>query len=123
MRASLVAMASENTFRLPNCILFDLDGTLLDSLPAIAYSVRRAFDSCNLPLLDTDLRMLIGPPVRTILARLAGEISGHDLDRLEQAFRASYDGDGWRMTHCYPGARELLEAMREQGMRLFIVSN
>ncbi|HEY4051569.1 MAG TPA: HAD family hydrolase [Acidobacteriaceae bacterium] len=116
-------MANDTPFPLPRCIFFDLDGTLLDSLPGITHSVNRAFAACSLPMLKTDLRKQIGPPVRTILARLAGEISEHDLDRLEQAFRASYDGDGWRMTHCYPGAREILLGMRGQDLRLFVVSN
>lgn len=76
-----------------------------------------------MPMLRMDVREQIGPPVRTILARLAGEASEHDLDRLERAFRASYDADGWRMTRCYPGARETLRGMQAQNLRLFVVSN
>jgi phosphoglycolate phosphatase len=116
-------MANESPFRLPRCIFFDLDGTLLDSLPGITHSLKQAFEACSLPMLRTDVREQIGPPVRTILARLAGEPSEHDLDRLERAFRASYDTDGWRMTYCYPGAQETLRSMRAQNLRLFVVSN
>ena len=36
--------------QLPACILFDLDGTLVDSLPGIEFSVREAFIQCELPL-------------------------------------------------------------------------
>jgi phosphoglycolate phosphatase len=116
-------MANQKRFRIPQCVFFDLDGTLLDSLPAIAHSLREAFAVCDLPMMELDFRTLVGPPVRTMLQRLGIDVSETDLDRLEQAFRASYDGSGWQITHCYPGAREMLEAMRVRGMRLFVVSN
>jgi phosphoglycolate phosphatase len=116
-------MPIERRFRIPRCVFFDLDGTLLDSLPGIAYSLRAAFAACGLRMMELDLRTLVGPPVRTMLRRLGSGLSEDELDRLEGEFRASYDGSGWRMTHCYPGAHEMLGAMRERGLRLFVVSN
>jgi phosphoglycolate phosphatase len=77
--------------RLPRFLLFDLDGTILDSLPGISYSVQQAFDVCGLPLPDCQLRSMIGPPIRTILS-LAGQVTNTAvLDALEQAFRRIYD--------------------------------
>jgi phosphoglycolate phosphatase len=109
-------------------LLFDLDGTLLDSLPGIAHSVRAAFEVCGLAMGEVELRTLIGPPIRTILARAAatdadGGPSEEQLDRLVQAFRLSYDNEGWKMTPHYTGAAELLREMRGGGRRLFVVSN
>jgi phosphoglycolate phosphatase len=109
--------------RLPQCVLFDLDGTLLDSIPGIAYSIRAAFDAAGLPAPALDLRRLIGPPVRTILSRAAATDDPVLLDKLERHFRASYDTEGWRQTVCFPGTLELLEAMKACGHRLFIISN
>jgi phosphoglycolate phosphatase len=107
----------------PRNILFDLDGTLFDSLPGIEYSVQEAFRACELPLGHSDLRFLIGPPIRAILAR-AGEISDEAaLDRLERAFRHSYDTEGWQMSVCFPGAADALRELRRRGCRLFIVTN
>ena len=45
-------------------VIFDLDGTLIDSLPGIAWSVDVALRSCGLPPAERDLAPLIGPPVR-----------------------------------------------------------
>ncbi len=105
-------------------VLFDLDGTLLDSLPGIQFSSEAAFAACGLTLGSPDLRTLIGPPIRVILQRMAaGEVSPEDLDRLEGAFRGSYDGEGWSMTPHFPGAATVLEELREQGSRVFVVSN
>jgi phosphoglycolate phosphatase len=109
--------------RLPRCVLFDLDGTLLDSIPGIAYSIRAAFRAAGLPERSFDLRQCIGPPIGTILSRAAGTSDPLLLDELERHFRASYDTEGWRQTTCFPGTLELLEAMKASGHRLFIVSN
>jgi phosphoglycolate phosphatase len=111
------------TFLLPGCILFDLDGTLLDSLPGIEFSVRAAFRACHLPEPRESLRAMIGPPIRSILAR-AGEIEDTGtLDALELAFRGSYDSEGWRRTLCYPDAGTVLQTLRETGHRLFVITN
>jgi phosphoglycolate phosphatase len=105
-------------------VMFDLDGTLLDSLPGIQHSARVAFGECGLRVGEVDLRTLIGPPIRMILARMAAvEASDAELDRLEQAFRVSYDAEGWKITPHYEGAAEVLRAMRAEGKRLFVVSN
>jgi phosphoglycolate phosphatase len=109
--------------RLPDCVLFDLDGTLLDSLPGIESSVRAAFASVDLPPPHGSLRSLIGPPIRTILA-LAGKITDEQtLDSLELAFRQDYDTEGWKETVCFPNAAQILLALRRHGRRLFVVSN
>jgi phosphoglycolate phosphatase len=109
--------------QLPRCLLFDMDGTLLDSLPGIAYSVQAAFDAAGLPERPFHLRQLIGPPIRTILSRAAETDDPALLDRLERHFRASYDNKGWRQSVFFPDALEVLQAMKKSGHRLFIVTN
>jgi phosphoglycolate phosphatase len=108
---------------LPACILFDLDGTLVDSLPGIEFSVREAFRACQLPVPEEGLREMIGPPIRTILFRAGNVAEESRLDALERAFRASYDSEGWQMAVCFPGANDVLRTMHERGHRLFVVSN
>jgi phosphoglycolate phosphatase len=109
--------------RLPECVLFDLDGTLLDSIPGIEFSAGAAFEAAGLDFGGMSLRRWIGPPIRTILAKAAETDDAALLDRLEAAFRASYDTEGWRKTPCFPGARELLIHLKDAGHRLFVVSN
>lgn len=120
-------MAQEHSFQLPDTVLFDLDGTLLDSLPGIQYSIVEAFRTCGLPMADVELRLLIGPPIRTILSRLivgvSAEAKEQHLACLERAFRASYDSDGWQQTYHYAGTVAMLKQMKEQSLRLFVVSN
>jgi phosphoglycolate phosphatase len=107
----------------PQAVFFDLDGTLLDSLPGIGFSVEQAFTNCGLKPQYTDLRSRIGPPIRVIFSQLAPYLAEADLDRLERAFRTSYDTEGWRMTPHFPGATTLLHDLQSIGTRLFVVSN
>jgi phosphoglycolate phosphatase len=104
-------------------VFFDLDGTLLDSLPGIDFSVQQAFTTCGLKPQHTDLQSRIGPPIRVIFSQLAPHLAEADLDRLERAFRTSYDTEGWRMTPHFPGAFSLLQDLQSIGTRLFVVSN
>jgi phosphoglycolate phosphatase len=121
-------MKGNAPLNLPRNLIFDLDGTLLDSLPGIRYSAEAAFRALGFQVGEVDLRPLIGPPIRTIFARMAergalGRLSEEDLDRLVEAFRWSYDSEGWKMTPHYPGAADLLRKLKVPGRRLFVVSN
>jgi phosphoglycolate phosphatase len=111
------------TPRIPLCVLFDLDGTLLDSLPGIVFSINHACRAVGLPEPLIDLRSLLGPPIRAILATAAPAADAALLDRLEAAFRSIYDSEGWQMASCFPGARDALHALKAGGHRLFVVSN
>jgi phosphoglycolate phosphatase len=108
-------------------VIFDLDGTLVDSLPGIRWSIEAAMKASGVsrvhPDLAPDLATLIGPPIRTILAVAAGTTDSMELDRLEQSFRAVYDADGWRWTQCQPGVRPMLARLRSGGITLSIVTN
>jgi phosphoglycolate phosphatase len=104
-------------------VFFDLDGTLVDSLPGIESSAAQALAECGYAARSQDLGRLIGPPIRSILRTLSGETVDARLDALERAFRASYDSSGWERTVLYDGARESLEALRTSGARLFLVTN
>ena len=107
----------------PRCILFDLDGTLVDSLPGIEYSVRKSFAACNLAAPVANLRHLIGPPIRTILSSAGNITDERALDCLEREFRASYDREGWLKSACFPYVHQVLRNLNEHGHRLFVVSN
>jgi phosphoglycolate phosphatase len=113
----------ELTSHLPQAIFFDLDGTLLDSLPGIAFSIEQAFVACGLPMQPIDLRRTIGPPIRTILALAAMQATSSDLDLLECAFRSSYDSEGWQKTLLFPGSHLTLREAHSLGIQLFVVSN
>ncbi|MGA7158429.1 MAG: HAD family hydrolase [Acidobacteriaceae bacterium] len=108
---------------LPQGLFFDLDGTLLDSLPGIAFSIEQSFKSCGLQMQPLNLLKTIGPPIATILSLAAPQATELERDLLERIFRTSYDSEGWKKTLAFPGANAMLKQAFALGIPLFVVSN
>ncbi|MFZ4789440.1 MAG: HAD family hydrolase [Candidatus Competibacteraceae bacterium] len=107
----------------PDAILFDLDGTLIDSSPGILASFQRVLVTHGLePAAPLDQR-LIGPPLLQTLARLTGLEDADRLTGLAAAFKTLYDRQGYRATRPYPGLAETLDALSRADWRLFIATN
>jgi len=107
----------------PQHVFFDLDGTLVDSLPGIAFSVAAAINEV-VPGHDAPgIRALIGPPIRVILERALDRLDAETIDRVEQAFRRSYNRDGWKKSAPYPGALETIAALNRNGHACHVLTN
>ena len=104
-------------------VIFDLDGTLVDSMPGIEYAAEVAWNAVQPGLPCPSLRPLIGPPIREMFRRALPDAAAATLDALERAFRAAYDTDGWRRTAVYPGVIETLARLAELSVRCFGVTN
>ncbi len=104
-------------------LVFDLDGTLIDSLPGIAASLEVAFRAAGKPLPQRDLRTIIGPPIRKIALALDPSLAEHEVETIALAFRAHYDTEGWRATVLFPQVGQILRRLQRAGTRLFIVTN
>lgn len=106
-------------------ILFDLDGTLVDTLPGISYSLSEAVDvviprsRVELP----DLRSIIGPPIRVMLKRIVADAEDATLDDLERRFRSVYDSVGWQKCSAYDSVADTLARIAEHGVRCFVITN
>ena len=72
-------------------ILFDLDGTLIDSAPAILASFREAFAQTGIAPVRSIDESIIGPPLLETLQLLSGSQDAALTGRLADAFKASYD--------------------------------
>lgn len=104
-------------------ILFDLDGTLIDSAPAILASFRDAFAQAGLkPIVSIDAS-IIGPPLTETLQLLAGTTDTDTIARLADGFKASYDSQGYKATAAYDGVGAMLAGLKAAGLRLAIATN
>jgi phosphoglycolate phosphatase len=104
-------------------VIFDLDGTLVDSKPGIERAAVTAVARVWPDRAPVPIAPLIGPPIRAMLAAAYPDATEADLDALVAEFRAAYDGGDWRHTTPYPGLVEVLDAIGAAGGRAFVVTN
>lgn len=106
-------------------IIFDLDGTLTDTLEDLHISVNHALQSCGLPERSLEeVRRFVGNGVRKLIERSVPEdTDSRTLEVCFEAFRSHY------MIHCqdhtclYPGVAYLLTALHARGYKMAVVSN
>ena len=108
---------------MPQLILFDLDGTLVDPLLGVSNCVKRVCREMQLqPPPVQEIRDWIGFGMRESLGRIPGL---EDPARREEALDRYWDAyreDGVFEHEVYEGAHLLLNRLKHQGHRLYIVS-
>ncbi len=104
-------------------ILFDFDGTLVDSAPAILGCFTRVLQVHGLKACCVVEESLIGPPLRQTLEKLSGQSSPRMLDALSASFKDIYDSEACLSTPAYAGCQAVLEQLLEQGFTLSIATN
>lgn len=106
-------------------LVFDLDGTLLDSAPDIAEALNALFRDLALPPVDLDLiRTMIGDGAPVLLARALAHV-GSDLKAadLMRRYLVHYDAHATGKTIVYPGVIETLAQLRAMECRLGVCTN
>jgi phosphoglycolate phosphatase len=104
-------------------VLFDLDGTLVDSAPGIWASVRAAAVELGLPRPTPDqLRAMVGPPLQDGFATVLG-LRGGDVARAVAAYRAHYAAGAMLDVTVYAGIPELLAVLADGGAILAVATS
>jgi len=100
-------------------VLFDIDGTLLDTERFILGAYHAALEALHLPVpTDEVLRRMTGDPLEQIYERLAGSRVAEAVE-LHRAFQSEHI----ELARPFPSAREVLERLREAGLRLAAVTS
>lgn len=105
--------------------IFDLDGTLLDTLADLAASVNHALRTHGMPehSLD-DVRRFVGNGIRLLMERaVPGGAANALFDAAFDTFRRHYMAHSLDTTRPYDGIQEMLAALRRRGCRTAVVSN
>lgn len=104
-------------------VIFDLDGTLIDSAPSIMASMEAAFNKFGIKPIVPLTRELIGPPLTQIFAQLLGPNRVHMLQFLTEEFKRHYDEIGCFDTRVFSGVPKMLEDLSRKSIRLYIATN
>ena len=105
--------------------IFDLDGTLLDTLGDLAASTNYALRTHGMPEHSVDdVRRFVGNGVRKLMERAVPQGACNPLfNETFATFRQHYMAHALDTTHPYDGILETLKELRQQGCRIAVVSN
>lgn len=106
-------------------ILFDLDGTLLDTLDDLANSVNYALRTHHLPERShTEIRSFLGNGIRNLMLDAVGRgMSDEAFEPVFQTFRTYYVEHCLDKTKPFAGIIDLLKALQQRGITMAVVSN
>jgi phosphoglycolate phosphatase len=105
-----------------HCI-FDLDGTIIDSLKGIQHSFEKAYQTMLGKPYDGDITSKIGPPLEAMIQQVVPSISQAGLLRFVSLFKADYDINGYKKSILYDGILEVLKQLDKAGVRCYIATN
>jgi phosphoglycolate phosphatase len=107
-------------------VIFDLDGTLADTIEDLAGAMNRSLRMRGMPEHDFgEYKLMVGDGFRTLVLRALPELSRDDA-LVQECLReaaAYYEERCLDMTRPYPGAGELLAALAERGVAMAVLSN
>lgn len=105
-------------------IIFDLDGTLIDSLPDIYECVNLTLSHFNQPLRQkSEIRQFIGNGARNLIKQSFYGIEGTELDERLAFYNKIYTEGGSPKTCLFDGVAEMLIKLKEMGFKLAILTN
>ena len=103
-------------------ILFDLDGTLLDTTEGILISIKYTIDRLGLKPLDEEtIKTFIGPPVQNSFMDKCGTDEKTTLEATK-VFRDHYSNETLFMARPYDGIYELCDKLKERGTRMAVAT-
>ncbi len=108
-------------------IVFDLDGTLIDSIPQVAAAINATLEEVRRPALPLDtIRGIVGEGAQVTMERAlaaTGDVSGLDTAVMVDRYLAHYLADPASRTTVFPGVVEVLEQFVAAGMVMGICTN
>jgi phosphoglycolate phosphatase len=109
-------------------VVFDYDGTLFDTRPAIVHCIQRAFAACGRPVPTLEAAtgtVRTGLPLQESFFVLDKNLraDGTALNEIVKAYRKIYLGEGAPLTKPFVGVRDALQDIHARGTKCVVVSN
>ena len=108
-----------------HAVVFDLDGTLLDTIPDIAGALNRALAACGLPTHPVRrVETFVGGGIRDAVRKaVPADTPDETLERILEIYKEDYCNRCTEQTARYPGVPERLERLLQHGFALGVLSN
>ena len=109
------------------CVIFDLDGTLLDTIASITFYINRIFKDEGIdPITEEDTKIFIGNGARKLIKRALASRGIDDslvFERILERYNREYTQDPYYLTEPYVGILELIRDLKSDGYSLAVLSN
>ena len=107
--------------------IFDLDGTLLNTLDTITYYTNKTLQKYGISTVSVDdVKYFIGEGSRKLIERALISRGAYNTEKFEEIhadYKNSYDKEPLYLTDVYPGVREALATLSSEGIKLAVLSN
>ncbi len=107
-------------------VVFDLDGTLINSIADLTVAVNQALVACGYPThSEQECSMMVGNGVRKLFERALpeGERTEENVERIRELFIPFYDTHNADLSRPYEGIYELLGELQARGIMMAVASN
>ena len=108
-------------------IIFDLDGTILDTIETIAYYGNLTLEKYGFAPIETkEYNFMAGNGAKHLIKSMLAASGSEDVKMFEKVFadyNEAYNRDTLYKTKVYDGIRELISAAKEKGIKLSVLSN
>lgn len=104
-------------------VIFDLDGTLIDSQESILSAISIALHESGLEAKIPITSELIGPPLIETISKITGVNNLLIINEVANRFKRHYDSLGYRDSVAYSGINQLLVSLRNLDYSLYIATN
>lgn len=119
-------MSRQKKNNMKKLIIFDLDGTLLNTIADLANSTNYALGHCGFPQHEVgEYKFFVGNGINKLFERALPEKekTEENILRIRKEFLPHYDAHNADFSTPYPGIPELLKALQEKGLKLAVASN
>ncbi len=112
--------------KVKGCV-FDLDGTISNTINTISYFANNALNKYGLPSVETEkYKLFLGDGADVLVRRMMAEVKCRDEDTFKKVleyYNTTYDNDFMYLTYVYEGMRETIATLKEKGIKIAVLSN
>lgn len=122
----ILSLCTNYAYKMKKLVIFDLDGTLLDTIEDLAVAANYALEACGYPLHDvSEYPRFVGNGISKLLERalpVAARCES-EVERMRHIFMPYYDAHNAVYTRPYTGIETLLDVLHGRGIMLAVASN
>jgi len=106
--------------------IFDMDGTVSNTINSIAYFANNALNKAGLPSIDTEVyKKIVGNGAKVLVERMLKTVGADEsyYEEVAYEYNTKYDNDFLYLTEPYEGIIDMLKGLKEAGIKVAILSN